>query len=97
MSKPITDAEAKEWQDWISGPDADNFFGILSNAQSRRLLLDRTVAMEILGEVSKDCCWFERNVHWMQRDDEGSCGKGERDNCPRCKARALIAAVKGGE
>ncbi|KKN74110.1 hypothetical protein LCGC14_0394500 [marine sediment metagenome] len=88
----VTDAEADKWQGVISHePPTETDDELRWKMRADRLLRDRNVAMEIIEETSRDCCWYEQNLHWMLRDNEGSCG----GKCPRCKARALVAATRG--
>ena len=108
MSKPITDAEAREMQEICNtiakseaGQGGSPLYALWEeNVQILRgkakpmfprLLRDRKVAMEIIEAIE--------NLNPAHCFKIAGCGQ---DNplipcCTLCKARALIAAVKGGE
>ena len=111
--KPITDAEAKEWKEEYkricdrygrldSDGNAPYKAPIMAGTDPpdwdtvNRLLADRKVAMEIIEELWQGCMDAEPELD-TQLDGsvdvrEKPCGK-----CFGCKARVLLAAVKGGE
>ena len=84
-NKPITDAEAEAF--WgFREKDVSDYIDFVA-----RLLADRKVAMEIIEAIEN-----LNPAHCFKIAGSG------HDNplipcCTLCKARALIAAVKGGE
>lgn len=88
MTKPVTDAFVAERLQ----PLVDEIgWGSWRVKQIGRLLHDRDVAMEVIEEVSKQDCLDPK------KDTEPVHGGFYVDcfDCSTCKARALIAAVKG--
>ena len=91
--KPITDAEAESLleacQRVQAQPDSQiNLVAKIWIRHIERLLADRTVAMEIMQAI------LSYKYHCIPLPREAVC---TMPDCPFCKARALCAAVKGGE
>ena len=89
QNKPITDAEAEEMRRYHEvvlpaylGEGIKQWIRP-GREDTKRLLADREVAMEYVQEVASFVCYN------LQDAPAGKCG------CLPCKARALIAAVKG--
>ena len=91
--RPVTDAEVEYLERWIESPNVS--LGALRKRDLRRLLADRDVAMEFVEDWSQELCTLRQmkmKTIGVQNMEDADCGR-----CTSCKARALIAAVKGGE
>ena len=93
LHKPVTDEEAKEMLIYHETP-LPVYLGLGTKEwiwpgreDTKRLLADRTVAMEMIEGLIHGCtcCWW----------DDCDCGCWDDCITHNGKARALVAAVKG--